>query len=241
MNPLVVVVTGASAGVGRAAVRAYGARGARIGLSARGLDGLLGARREVEAAGGEALVLPTDVADATQVEAAAEAVEATFGPIDVWINNAMVSVFSPIMEMSSEEFRRVTEVTYLGYAHGPWPHCVGCDAETAASSCRSDRRLRLAASRCNRRTAALSTPSRAPWTRCSVNCCTKATVLAILANRLASRLVDRYLARMGYEAQQTARTHLAGRERHPLEAGARRPWRARQLRSASARAACSSD
>ena len=118
VNPLVVVVTGASAGVGRAVVRAYGARGARIGLLARGLDGLLGARREVEAAGGEALVLPTDVADPTQVEAAAEAVEETLGPIDVWINNAMVSVFSPIMEMSSEEFRRVTEVTYLGYVYG---------------------------------------------------------------------------------------------------------------------------
>ena len=92
----VVVVTGASAGVGRAVARAYAARGARIGLLARGRDGLEGARREIEAAGGDALVVPTDVADAEQVEAAAEAVEEALGPIDVWVNNAMVSVFSPV-------------------------------------------------------------------------------------------------------------------------------------------------
>ncbi|MGE3539657.1 MAG: SDR family oxidoreductase [Candidatus Tectimicrobiota bacterium] len=114
----VVVVTGASAGVGRATVRAFAARGARIGLLARGQDGLQAAHDDVRAAGGEALVLPTDVADAAQVEAAAAAVEETFGAIDVWVNNAMVSVFSPIKEMTPEEFRRVTEVTYLGYVHG---------------------------------------------------------------------------------------------------------------------------
>jgi NAD(P)-dependent dehydrogenase (short-subunit alcohol dehydrogenase family) len=116
--PLVVVVTGASAGVGRATVRAFARRGAHLGLIARGNDGLEGARREVEQAGGSALVLPTDVADPEQVEAAAAAVEGTFGPIDVWINNAMASVFSPIREMTAAEFRRVTEVTYLGYVYG---------------------------------------------------------------------------------------------------------------------------
>jgi NAD(P)-dependent dehydrogenase (short-subunit alcohol dehydrogenase family) len=114
----VVVVTGASAGVGRAAARAYGQRGARVGLLARGVEGLEAARREIEAAGGLALVVPTDVSDAGQVEAAAEAVESTLGPIDVWINNAMVSVFSPIKETTPDEFRRVTEVTYLGYVYG---------------------------------------------------------------------------------------------------------------------------
>ena len=114
----VVVVTGASAGVGRATVRAFAQRGARLGLLARGCDGLQAAADDVRAAGGEALVLPTDVADAAQVEAAAEAVEQAFGPIDIWVNNAMVSVFSPIKDMTAEEFQRVTEVTYLGYVYG---------------------------------------------------------------------------------------------------------------------------
>lgn len=114
----VVVVTGASAGVGRAVVRAFAKRGARIGLIARGRAGLEGARREVEALGGEALVLPLDVADAEAVEAAAARVEAELGPIDVWVNNAMASVFSPVKETTPEEYRRVTEVTYLGYVYG---------------------------------------------------------------------------------------------------------------------------
>lgn len=117
-RPDVVVVTGASAGVGRATVRAFARQGARIGLLARGRDGLEGARKEVEAAGGKALVLPTDVSDPDQVEAAASAVEEAFGPIDVWVNNAMVTVLSPVKEMTPAEFRRVTEVTYLGYVHG---------------------------------------------------------------------------------------------------------------------------
>jgi NAD(P)-dependent dehydrogenase (short-subunit alcohol dehydrogenase family) len=117
-RPEIVVITGASAGVGRATVRAFARRGAHLGLMARGRDGLEGARRDVEALGGKALVLPTDVADADQVEAAAAAVEAQLGPIDIWINNAMVSVFSPVKEMTPEEFRRVTEVTYLGYVYG---------------------------------------------------------------------------------------------------------------------------
>src|SRR5687768_18208852 len=91
----VVVVTGASAGVGRATVRAFARRGASVGLLARGRDGLEAARREVEALGRRALVIPTDVADPDQVEAAATAVEEALGPIDIWVNNAMVSVFSP--------------------------------------------------------------------------------------------------------------------------------------------------
>jgi NAD(P)-dependent dehydrogenase (short-subunit alcohol dehydrogenase family) len=118
VNPEVVVVTGASAGVGRALVRRFARDGARIGLLARGVDGLEGARRDVESLGGQALVLPADVARWDQVDAAAARVEETFGPIDIWINNAMASVFSPIMEMEPEEYRRVAEVTYLGSVHG---------------------------------------------------------------------------------------------------------------------------
>lgn len=114
----VVVITGASGGVGRATVREFARHGASIGLIARSRDGLEGARREVEAAGGRALVLPTDVAKSEQVEEAAAAVERQFGPIDVWVNNAMVSVLSPAIHMTAEEFRRVTDVTYLGYVYG---------------------------------------------------------------------------------------------------------------------------
>jgi len=116
--PEVVVVTGASAGVGRAITQAFARRGASIGLLARGHEGLEGARRDVEKLGGKALVIPTDVADSDQVEAAAAKVEETFGPIDIWINVAMASVFSPFKEMQPEEFKRVTEVTYLGQVYG---------------------------------------------------------------------------------------------------------------------------
>jgi NAD(P)-dependent dehydrogenase (short-subunit alcohol dehydrogenase family) len=114
----VIVITGASAGVGRATARRFATHGARIGLLARGPGGLEGARRDVEKLGGKALVIPVDVVDADRVEAAAAQVEAELGEIDIWINNAMTSVFSPIKQMTSEEFRRVTEVTYLGYIYG---------------------------------------------------------------------------------------------------------------------------
>jgi short-subunit dehydrogenase len=114
----VVVITGASAGVGRATVREFAKRKAHIGLVARGEEGLEGAKREVEQAGGKAIVLPTDVSDADAVEHAAAAVEEQLGPIDVWVNDAMVSVFSPFKEMTAVEFRRVTEVTYLGFVYG---------------------------------------------------------------------------------------------------------------------------
>ena len=117
-RPEVVVITGASAGVGRATAWAFAREGAHIGLLARGRDGLEGARRDVEELGSRALVLPTDVANAEAVERAAEAVEREFGPIDIWINNAMVSVFSPVKAMKPEEYRRVTEVTYLGVVYG---------------------------------------------------------------------------------------------------------------------------
>ena len=114
----VVVVTGASAGVGRATVRAFARRGASIGLIARGRDGLNAACEEVEALGGQALAIAADVADAEQVEAAASSIEDAFGPIDIWVNNAMASVFSPAIEMTPADYQRVTEVTYLGYVYG---------------------------------------------------------------------------------------------------------------------------
>lgn len=117
-QPRVVLITGASAGIGRAAACAFAQEGERIGLFARGLDGLEATRREIEELGGTALVLQGDVADAARVEAAAAEVEEMLGPIDVWVNNAMASVFSPIKDMTAEEFRRVTEVTYLGYVNG---------------------------------------------------------------------------------------------------------------------------
>lgn len=114
----VVVITGASAGVGRATARLFAKQGAKIALLARGLDGLEATAREVIDLGGEPLPLPTDMANHIAVEAAAHAIEETLGPIDVWINNAMVSVFSPVKRMKAEEYRRVTEVTYLGAVNG---------------------------------------------------------------------------------------------------------------------------
>jgi short-subunit dehydrogenase len=118
-SPRVVVITGASAGLGRAIAQAFAkSEGARIGLIARGRDRLEATKRDIETLGGEALILQADVADANAIEAAAEKVESEFGPIDVWVNNAMTSVFSPIKEMTAAEFKRVTDVTYLGFVNG---------------------------------------------------------------------------------------------------------------------------
>jgi NAD(P)-dependent dehydrogenase (short-subunit alcohol dehydrogenase family) len=115
---LVAVVTGASGGIGRATARLLAERGMKIGLLARGRAGLQGAADDVRGLGGEALPIETDVADYAQVEAAADKVTSQLGPIDLWINNAFSSVFAPFMHVRPEEFRRVTEVTYLGYVHG---------------------------------------------------------------------------------------------------------------------------
>ena len=113
-----VVVTGASAGVGRATAVAFGSRGDRVALIARGEDGLQAAAREVRAAGGTALVLPCDVADADAVEAAAARAEDELGPIDVWVNCAMAAVLAFVHETDAADVRRVTETTYLGCVHG---------------------------------------------------------------------------------------------------------------------------
>ncbi len=114
----VVVITGASGGVGRATARLFGDRGCKVALLARGREGLEAAKREVENRGGTALAVPTDVSQFDQVEAAAEAAERQFGPIDLWINNAMVSMYSPFMKMTADEFKHIVEVTFLGQVHG---------------------------------------------------------------------------------------------------------------------------
>lgn len=114
----VVVITGASAGVGRATAAAFAKRGAKIGLLARGKDRLEAAVSEVERCGGQAIAVPTDVADSEAVERAARQVEEHFGPIDIWVNNAMTTVFSPFAEITPAEYKRATEVTYLGAVYG---------------------------------------------------------------------------------------------------------------------------
>ena len=114
----VIVITGASSGVGRAMARAFAARGANVALLASNVDGLECAAAEVGKCGGRALVLPLDVTNASAVDAAADRVAVEWGGIDVWVNNAMVSVFAPVEQTASAEYRRVIEVNYLGYVHG---------------------------------------------------------------------------------------------------------------------------
>jgi NAD(P)-dependent dehydrogenase (short-subunit alcohol dehydrogenase family) len=118
MSNETVVVTGASSGIGRATVRRFAAPGVRLALIARGRDGLDAARREAESAGAQALSLPTDVADAEAVDAAAQAVEEALGPIDIWINSAMATVFACFKDVTADEFRRANEVTYFGSIWG---------------------------------------------------------------------------------------------------------------------------
>jgi NAD(P)-dependent dehydrogenase (short-subunit alcohol dehydrogenase family) len=117
-KPEVVVVTGATSGIGRAIARAFAAEGASVAVLGRSPEGLEGARRDVEAAGARAFAVPTDVADHERVEAAAALVEETLGPIDVWVNNAMVTIFAPFDEITPEEYKRATDVTYLGTVWG---------------------------------------------------------------------------------------------------------------------------
>ncbi|MGW3471089.1 SDR family oxidoreductase [Saccharopolyspora sp. NPDC000995] len=264
--PQVVVVTGASAGVGRAVARAYGRRGARVALVARGRTGLDAAAQDIRDAGGTPLVLPADVADHEQVAAAAARAENELGPIDVWVNAAFTTVFAPLEEISPEEYRRVTEVTYLGYVHGAMAalhhmrprdegvivhvgsalayrgiplQSVYCGAKHAIQGFHESLRCELLHERSNVRTTmvqlpAVNTPqfswvlSRLPhhpqpmppiyqpetvadavlyaadhplrreyWVGGS-------TVATLLANAVVPGLLDRYLARSGYAAQQNA-------------------------------------
>jgi NAD(P)-dependent dehydrogenase (short-subunit alcohol dehydrogenase family) len=263
-KPEVVVITGASAGVGRATARAFARQGAHIGLLARGRDGMEAARREIEAAGGRALVLPVDVADSNQVESAAEAVEKNFGAIDIWINNAMVSVFSPVRQTTPDEYKRVIHVTYLGTVFGtlaalkrmlPRDHGtivqVGsalayrgiplqsayCAAKHAVQGFNDSLRCEILHDKSNIHLTmvqlpALNTPqftwvkSRLPGKPQPVPPIFQPevaadailwaahqrrpevfvgwpTVKAIIGDKVAPRIADRYLARNGYEAQQT--------------------------------------
>lgn len=114
----VAVVTGASAGIGRATALAFAERGRHVALISRNSERLEKLRQEIEAKGRKALALPLDVSDSRAIEAAAERIEEALGPIDAWVSNAMVSVFSPVAQMTAAEFRRVTEVTYLGSVYG---------------------------------------------------------------------------------------------------------------------------
>jgi NAD(P)-dependent dehydrogenase (short-subunit alcohol dehydrogenase family) len=114
----VVVITGASAGLGRAIAHAYAKHGAKLALLARNPEALEAAKRECEELGGRAIFIPTDVADAEAVERAATQVELELGPINIWVNDAMVSVFSPVKEMEASDYKRVTDVLYLGFVHG---------------------------------------------------------------------------------------------------------------------------
>jgi NAD(P)-dependent dehydrogenase (short-subunit alcohol dehydrogenase family) len=260
----VVVVTGASAGVGRAAAKAFGVQGDRVALLARGEEGLEGAAREVREAGGEALPIPTDVTQPEAVDRAAERVERELGPIDVWVNDAMATVFAPFSEVEPAEYRRATEVTYLGCVWGTRaalrlmvPRDRGvviqvgsalafrgiplqapyCGAKHAIEGFSESVRAELLHDRSAVRISmvhlpALNTPQfeigrtklpRHPqpvppiyepevaagaiaWIsehRRRQLYVGAPTLKTVLGNRVAPALVDRYLARTGYEAQQT--------------------------------------
>src|SRR5256714_10908931 len=264
MNRRVVVITGASAGVGRAVASEFAKQGARIGLIARGIDRLTGAKKEIEKLGGEALALPLDVADADAVDRAAQQVEETFGPIDIWVNNAMATVFAPIKDLTPDEIKRVTDVTYLGVVYGTMaalrrmlPRDRGTIVQVGSAL--AYRGIPLQAAYCGAKHAiqgfteslrcellhdesrvhvtmvqlpAMNTPqfdwvkSRMPrepqpvpqiyepeiaadaivWAathrrrELSVGA---PTAVAIWGNKIASGLFDRYLAKTGYDAQQT--------------------------------------
>lgn len=260
----VVVITGASAGVGRAVARLFGSKGASVGLLARGQSRLEATQREIEALGGKAIAIPTDVSQSEQVENAARRVEAELGPIDIWINNAMVSVFSPFIEMTPEEFHRVTEVTYLGFVYGTY--CAlkrmiprDCGTIVQVGSALAYRAIPLQSAYCGAKHAirgftdsvrtellhanskihitmvqlpAINTPQ-FDWVRSRLQFKAKpvspiyqpevaaeaiyhaahhprrqtyvgtSTNVAIIGNKFAAGLADHYLAKSGFESQQT--------------------------------------
>jgi NAD(P)-dependent dehydrogenase (short-subunit alcohol dehydrogenase family) len=166
----IVVVTGGSAGLGRATAVAFAKRGAHVAILARDADRLRDAEAEIAQYGGRVLALPVDVADAGAVQEAADEVEEKLGLIDIWVNNAMTTVFAPLEQVEPAEFKRATEVTYLGSVYGTMAALKRmCVAETVASSCRWGPRSLIAQSRYNRLTAAPSTPCTASQTRCAAS------------------------------------------------------------------------
>jgi NAD(P)-dependent dehydrogenase (short-subunit alcohol dehydrogenase family) len=268
-----VVITGASAGIGRATAELYGRRRANVVLIARGEAGLDGAARAVEAAGGTALPIPADVADADAVDRAAQQAEERFGPIDVWINVAFTSVFAPFTQIRPDEYRRVTEVTYLGYVYGTMaalnrmkPRGRGtivqvgsalgyrsvplqsayCGAKHAINGFTEAVRCELMHEGSNVRITVVQMPAvntpQFSWVRSRLprhpqpvppiyqpevaargvlRAATRpdrkerwvgaSTVATIVAQKFAAPLLDRYLARTGYDSQQTGEKADPGR------------------------------
>ena len=268
-----VVITGASAGIGRATAELFGRRGANVALIARGEAGLRGAAREVEAAGGKALPISADVADYYAVERAAEQAQERFGPIDVWVNVAFTSVFAPFTRIAPEEFRRVTEVSYLGFVYGTrvalatmLPRDSGtivqvgsalgyraiplqsayCGAKHAINGFTESVRCELLHDNSNVRITVVQMPAvntpQFSWVRSRLprhpqpvppiyqpevaargvvfaadhpgrkeHWVGATTMATILAQRFAAPLLDRYLARTGYDSQQTDEKAAPGR------------------------------
>ncbi|MYS19400.1 MULTISPECIES: SDR family oxidoreductase, partial [unclassified Streptomyces] len=268
-----VVITGASAGIGRACARLFAQEGDRVVLLARGRAGLDAAAAEVEALGGQALALPTDVADHRQVEAAADAAEEAFGPIDVWVNVAFTSVFAPFPEIGAEDYERVTAVSYLGFVNGTRtalsrmrPRDRGtvvqvgsalgsrsiplqsayCGAKHAVNGFTEAVRTELMHDHSQVRITVVQMPAvntpQFSWVRsrlprdpqpvppiyqpevaaravvyAAANPRRKqyyvgaSTVATILGNKVAAGLLDRYLARTGYDSQQTPEHAEGGR------------------------------
>jgi NAD(P)-dependent dehydrogenase (short-subunit alcohol dehydrogenase family) len=281
-----VVVTGASAGIGRAVARAFGQRGDRVALLARGEAGLDAARADITEAGGQAAAYPVDVADFEAVDRTAAAVEERFGPIDVWVNVAFTSVFAPFWEITPDEFRRVTEVAYLGFVHGTMaaltrmrPRDRGvivqvgsalgersiplqsayCGAKHAINGFTSSLRCELLHEHSAVRVTVVQMPAvntpQFSWVRTRLprhpqpvppiyqpevaaravvfaaahpgareHWVGGSTVATVLANRVFPALLDRYLARTGFDSQQT--DQMVPRDRpdnlfEPLDDGAR--------------------
>lgn len=295
-----VVVTGGSAGIGRAVAELLGARGDRVGILARGRAGLEGAAEAIRGAGGQSLAIATDVADYDQVKGAAARIEGELGPIDIWINVAFASVFAPFWEISPEEFKRVTEVSYLGFVYGSRvaldlmrPRGRGtivqvgsalgtrsiplqsayCGAKHAINGFTSSLRTELMHEQSRIRVTVVQMPAvntpQFSWVLCRLPNHPQpvppifqpevaargvlyaadhpqrkqywvggSTAAAILADKVAAPLLDRYLARSGYASQQTNQSVAPERPHNlwtPVDGGGDRDFGAHGVFDARAR------